>query len=158
MTIQTGDAAPNAEVFNSADNASFQLGSLTGKPAVLLFFPAVFSGVCDNEMCAFRDSLADYNSLGAQVVGISTDPTPAQREFVSKHSLEFPILSDIHHNAIKAYGLEFENFATINGFTVARRAAIVLDKNGKVAWTWLAESPGIEPPYDEVKAAVQALG
>lgn len=158
MTIKTGDSAPDAEVFNSADSASFQLSSLKGKPAVVLFYPAVFSGVCDTEMCNFRDSLSDYNDLGAQVVAISTDAPPAQREFVSKHGLQFPMLSDVHHNAIKAYGIEFTGFAKIPGFVVATRSVFVLDKDGKVSWSWLAESPGIEPPYEEVKAAAQALG
>ena len=157
MTIQIGDSAPDAAVFNSADNSPFKLSSLKGKPAVLLFFPATFSGVCDTEMCTFRDSMAAYNDLGAQVVAISIDPPPSQREFVSKHGLKFPVLSDLHHNAIKAYGLEFENFARIEGYSVARRSVVVQDKDGKVTWTWLAEAPGVQPPYDEVKAAVQAL-
>jgi peroxiredoxin len=157
MTIKKGDTAPDAKVFNAADNAPFQLASLKGKPTVVLFFPAVFSGVCDTEMCNFRDSLSAYNSLGAQVVAISTDAPPAQREFVKKHGLTFPILSDVHHNAIKAYGVEFTGFAKIEGFTVANRAVFVQDKSGKVAWSWVAPSPGNEPPYDEVKKAVSAL-
>ena len=158
MTIAVGDPAPDFSLVSTENNEPASLSDYKGKNVVLAFFPAVFSGVCDTEMCTFRDAMADYNNLDAQVIGISTDPPHAQREFVAKHGLEFPILTDLHHEAIKAYGLEFENFAGIDGFTVAHRAVVVIGKDGKVTWTWLADSPGNEPPYDQVESAVKALG
>ena len=32
-----------------------------------------------------------------------------------------------------------------------------VDANGKVAWCWLSDSPGDEPPYDEVMKATESL-
>jgi peroxiredoxin len=40
---------------------------------------------------------------------------------------------------------------------IARRSVFVIDKNGKVVYTWLADQPGVEPPYDQVQAAVQKV-
>lgn len=158
MPVTAGDRAPDFTILNSADMKPASLNDYKGKNIVLAFFPAVFSGVCDTEMCTFRDAMADYNNLDAQVIGISTDHPHSQREFVAKHGLQFPILSDLHGDAIKAYGVEFNNFAGVEGFTVANRAVVVINKDGNVAWTWLADSPGTEPPYDEVEGAVKALG
>lgn len=159
MTIAKGDKAPDFSLTNSTgENKPVSLSDYAGKNVVLAFFPAAFSGVCATELCTFRDSLAAYESLDAQVLAISVDPPLAQKTFAENNGLKFPVLSDLHHKVIKEYGLEFENFAGVPGYTTARRSVFVLDKDGKVNWSWLADSPGNEPPYDEVESAVKALG
>ena len=158
MTVAVGDTAPAFSLTNSADNQPVSLGDYAGKNVVLAFFPAAFSGVCQTELCTFRDSLASFESLNAQVLGVSTDPPMAQKAFADQNGVNFPVLSDLHHEAIKAYGVEFENFAGVDGYTAARRSVFVIGKDGKVSWQWLSDAPGNEPPYSEVEAAVQALG
>ena len=158
MGPSVGDKAPGFTIFNSADSAPVSLSDYAGKNVVLAFYPAAYSGVCDTEMCTFRDSLAEFNSLGADVLGISVDPPKANAHFAEENGLNFPILSDIHHEAIKAYGIEFDGFAGIEGYTVALRSVFVIDKSGNVAWSWITDSQGNQPPYDEVQAAVKALG
>jgi peroxiredoxin len=157
MTVTAGDTAPNFSLTNSADMKPISLADYQGKNVVLAFFPAAFSGVCKTELCTFSDSLASFESLDAQVIGISVDPPMAQKEFADQNGVKFPVLSDMHGKAIKDYGLEFENFAGVSGYTVARRSVVVIGKDGKVSWTWLADSPGNEPPYNDVEAAVKAL-
>ncbi len=158
MTVAVGDTAPGFTLTNSADNQPASLSDYAGKNVVLAFFPAAFSGVCQTELCTFRDSLASFESLDAQVLGISVDPPMAQKAFADQNGVNFPVLSDLHHDAIKAYGVEFGNFAGVDGYTAAQRSVFVIGKDGKVSWRWLADSPGNEPPYADVEAAVQALG
>lgn len=157
MTISVGETAPSFSLINSADNQPVSLSDYTGKNVVLAFFPAAFSGVCQTELCTFRDSLASFESLDAQVLGISIDPPMAQKAFADQNGVNFPVLSDLHGAAIKDYGVEFENFAGVSGYTAARRSVFVIGKDGKVSWEWLSDSPGNEPPYSEVEAAVRAL-
>ncbi|RUP46628.1 hypothetical protein BC936DRAFT_146708 [Jimgerdemannia flammicorona] len=57
-------------------NGEFQHVSLDdykGKFLVMVFYPADFTFVCPTELIAFSDRSADFNKLGAQVVGISVD-------------------------------------------------------------------------------------
>ena len=59
---------------------------------VLLFFPLAFTGVCMNEMCTIRDTLGEYEALGATVYGISVD-SPFTQEVMSKQeNINFKLL------------------------------------------------------------------
>ena len=51
-----------------------------------------------------------------------------------------------------------ENFAGMAGYDAAVRSVFVIGKDGTVRWNWVAEAPPVEPPYDEVKSQVAALG
>ena len=95
--------------------------------------------------------------VGAAVVGISVDSRFANAAFAAANNLEFPILSDHDRSTIKAWDLVFPDLAGMAGYDVARRSVYVLDADGKVAWCWLSDSPGDEPPYDEVMKATESL-
>jgi glutaredoxin-dependent peroxiredoxin len=156
MPLKVGDKAPDFTAVDW-DNKPFTLSSLKGKNVVLAFFPAAFSGVCDKEMCTFRDSLAELNRVNAQVVGISVDPRWSIKEFKTKHNLNFPLVSDWDRQVIKKYGVEWQNFGGMQGYSAATRSIFVLDKNGTVKWSWVTDQQGKEPDYAAVKAAVAAL-
>jgi peroxiredoxin len=49
---------------------------------------------CTPQSCAYRDSLAEFSSLGAAVVGISTQSAEEQQEFAEREHIPFPLLSD----------------------------------------------------------------
>ena len=150
-----GSKAPDFTL-NDSDNQPFTLNKLQGKNVVLAFFPAVFSGVCDKEMCTFRDSLAGLNQVNATVVGISADHRFGLKEFKAKHQLTFPLVSDWNREVIKKYGVEWPNFGGMPGYTAATRSVFVLDKHGTVRWSWVTDQQGKEPDYAAVKAAVAA--
>ena len=40
---------------------------------------------------------------------------------------------------------------------VATRSVFVVDGDGRVTYAWVAENPGILPPFDEIVEAVQAV-
>jgi peroxiredoxin len=157
VTLAVGDKAPNFTLVNSADMKPVSLSDYRGKNVVLVFFPAAFSGVCTEELCSFRDLMSGFDSLGAPVIGISTDPPFAQKAFAAQNGVKFPVLSDLHNKVIEAYGLEFHNFAKVEGYTAARRSVFVLDESGTVRWSWLSEVPTNLPNYSDVEAAVKAL-
>ncbi len=148
-----GNKAPDFSLVDTTRTVK-SLADFTGKKTVLAFFPAAFTGPCTNEMCAFRDSMAELNGLDAHVVGISVDGPFANAEFAAKNKLDFPLLSDYKLEVVNAYGVVLENFAGLEGYTTAQRAVFVLDADGVIRYKWVAESPGIEPDYTDVKAAL----
>lgn len=153
MALEVGQQAPDATLV-STDRKQVRISDLRGKTTVLAFFPAAFTGTCTKEMCRFRDDHGRLDALDAQVVGISADTPFVLAEWAKQHNLRQTMLSDFNHEAMRAYGVYDGNFAgLLNG--IARRSIFVLDKTGRLVYTWMADKPGLEPPYEEVEAAVQ---
>ena len=152
-----GSDAPDFTLFNNK-REKVTLSEQRGKNVVLAFFPAAFTGVCEKELCTFRDSLALFNDLDATVYGLSVDSPFANNAFAEKNQLNFPILSDYAREAVRAYGVAHDDFAGMPGYTAAKRSVFVIDKQGKIAYAWVADVPSQEPNYDEVQAAVRNLG
>ncbi|MGB0640640.1 MAG: peroxiredoxin [Myxococcota bacterium] len=147
-----GQPAPTFTLKNT-DREDVTLSDLRGQKVVLAFYPAAFTGVCEKEMCSFRDALSSFNDVNAAVFGISVDNPFTNGAFAAKNGINFPLLSDYSRETVKAYGIPFDNFAGLEGYTSANRAVFVIDENGNVAYEWIAPSLGTEPDYDEVKAA-----
>ncbi|MDP2315691.1 MAG: peroxiredoxin [Pseudomonadota bacterium] len=148
-----GTPAPAFSLFDTA-RQPVSLESLRGSKVVIAFFPAAFTGVCEKELCTFRDSLAELNGLNAKVVGISVDAPFSNAAFVAKNALTFPILSDYARAAVNAYGVAHADFAGMPGYVAAKRSVFVVDENGTVIYEWVAPNPGVEPDYAAVKAAL----
>ncbi len=155
MVITIGQKAPGFNLPDT-DKNMVSLDGLKGKNVVLLFFPAAFTGVCTKEMCQTRDELAAYNSMNAQVFGISVDMIFAQGEFKKAHQINFPLLSDFNKEAIKAYDVVNDNFSV--GFKgVAKRASFVIDKNGTIVFAEVLPNPGDYPNFEGIKKALESV-
>jgi peroxiredoxin len=157
MSVAVGSPAPNFDLFDNA-RQRVTLEGQRGKTVVLAFFPAAFTGVCEKELCSFRDSLAALNDLNATVLGVSVDAPFANKAFADKNGLNFPLLSDYAREAVRAYGIAHDDFAGLPGYTAAKRSVFVIDPEGVVRYAWVGPNPGVEPNYDEVKAAVAKIG
>jgi peroxiredoxin len=156
MSADVGQKAPQFTLVNT-DLKAMSLADFAGKNLVLAFYPAAFTGVCQKEMCTFRDGLNDFTSAKTAVVGVSVDSPFANKEFAAKNGLNFPLLSDITRDVIKQYGVVFNDLAGVKGFTVAKRAVFVIDRQGVIRYKWVAPEPKVEPNYAEVTAAVKKL-
>jgi peroxiredoxin len=139
------------------DRKAAKLSEMRGRPTVVAFFPGAFTGACQKEMCAFRDGLARFSALNAQVVGISVDQPWTLKVFADQNQLNFPLLSDFNRNAVKAFDVQDMNWGGGLLPGVAMRSVFVLDKDGVVRFVWVAPTQGTEPDYTAVEAAVQAV-
>ena len=157
MAADVGQKAPQFTLVNT-DLKTVSLSGFSGKNVVLAFYPAAFTGVCQKEMCTFRDALNDFTSANTAVLGVSVDSPFANKEFAAKNGLTFPLLSDITRDVIKQYDVVFNDLAGVKGFTVAKRAVFVIDRQGVIRYKWVAPEPKVEPNYAEVTAAVKKLG
>ncbi|MBW8706207.1 putative peroxiredoxin [Streptomyces sp. MBT84] len=100
---------------------------LVDGPVVLFFYPAALSRGCTAEACHFRDLAAEFAAVGARPVGISGDSVERQQEFAGRHTLGFPLLSDVD-------GTVRERFGVRRGFSVSptKRVTFVIDQDRKV--------------------------
>ncbi|MBI3580341.1 MAG: redoxin domain-containing protein, partial [Ignavibacteriales bacterium] len=110
MALKVGDKAPDFKLYDT-DRKERSLSEFLGKKTVLAFFPGAFTGTCTKEMCTLRDSMANLNSMNAQVVGISVDTPFSNKGFTEANKLTFPILSDYTRDVSKQYCGLVENFA-----------------------------------------------
>lgn len=78
---------------------------------------------CTPQSCAFRDLHGEIQALGAQIFGISTQPTEEQREAATRLHLPFPLLSDAALGLASALRLPtFE----VEGRRLLRRVTLIV--------------------------------
>ena len=155
MALKTGDKAPDFTLYDSEQKLR-SLSEFAGRKTVLAFYPGAFTGVCTKEMCTFRDSLSALSSLNAQVVGISVDAPFANKAFAAQNNLTFPLLSDFSREVSMKYGGVYDGFSGLKSYTASKRAVFIIDARGIVQYTWVSDSPGVEPPYEEINKALAA--
>lgn len=156
MPVSTGDIAPHFAL-PAAPGEIVDVGARIGeRPVVLLFFPLAFSSVCTDEMCVVRDDWDRWKELDAEVFGISVDSPFVTRRFRQELGLPFPLLSDFNHDVGAAYGVLYEEYFGLRG--VARRAALVVGTDGRIAYAWIGERDDVLPDFDAVREAVRAVG
>lgn len=153
MLFTVGTKAPEFKLYDT-DRKGRTLSEFLGKKTILAFYPGAFTGVCTKELCAFRDAMANFNNMNAQVIGISVDGPFANKAFAEQNRLTFPLLSDYTTEVSKKYGGVHEDFAGMKGYSASKRAVFILDKNGIVKYTWVSDNPGVEPPYEEINKAL----
>jgi len=104
QALKSGDRAPLIALQdqNGVERRSDQLA---GKALVLFFYPKDDTPGCTMEACAFRDSYADLQALGAEVWGVSGDNAGSHQRFASRHNLPYPLLVDQNNQLRKAFGV-----------------------------------------------------
>jgi glutaredoxin-dependent peroxiredoxin len=154
MNLQKGDRAIEFKL-PPKPKEEINLADYIGKEqVVLLFFPLAFSSVCTAEMCQMRDDWKQFELLGAKVFGISVDSPFVTDKFRQTENIPFPILSDFNKEVSKKYGVLQDDLMGLKG--VAKRAAFVIGKDGKIKYEWVTDNPGVQVKFDEIKAALTA--
>jgi peroxiredoxin len=156
MSLKKGDTVPDFKLFDT-ERKERSLKEFLGGKTVLAFYPGAFTGVCTKEVCRLRDSLATFNSLKANVIGVSVDSPFANKGFAEVNKLGFPLLSDFDRKVSKEVAGLYDGFGFVPGYTASKRSVFVLDAGAVIRWAWSTENPGEEPPYDEIERALGAF-
>jgi peroxiredoxin Q/BCP len=129
--LEVGDKAP-AFSLPDADGKPVKLSDFKGRKVVVYFYPAASTPGCTKQACDFRDSLAQLNEAGLDVIGISPDKPEKLAKFRDAESLTFPLLSDPDRSVLTAWGTFGEK--TMYGKTVhgVIRSTFVVDEKGKI--------------------------
>ena len=157
MAADVGSKAPEFTLPNQ-DRESVTLSAALAKgPVVLAFFPAAFSGVCQKELCTFRDGLLGglSNLTKAQVFGVSVDTFFALKAFAVEQKLSFPLLSDFNKDAIRAYDVYNPDMVGMKG--IAKRSVFVIGTDGVIRYKEVLEDARNEPDYQKLNAALAAV-
>ncbi len=149
LKLKEGDVAPG---FSAATNGGgrVSLADFKGKNVVLYFYPKDDTPGCTKEACAFRDHFAEFQKLGAVVLGVSTDPVKSHDKFVGKYKLPFTLLADEDKTIVGAYGVWGEKTFMWRKYTGTFRVTFLIGPDGRIKKIW----PKVKP--DEHAAEVLA--
>ena len=133
VTLSAGDMAPEWEAEAIGESGERSLGSaaLKGQAYVLYFYPKDNTPGCTTQACDFRDqSLAP---LGYKVIGCSPDSIRSHRNFQTKQSFSFDLVSDPEHTIAEAFGVwrEKKNYGRVYMGIV--RSTFVVDAEGVIS-------------------------
>lgn len=155
MALQVGQQAPDFTLRDS-DKQEVKLSDFKGKNVVLLFFPLAFTSVCTAELCSLRDNMISYNNANAQVLAVSVDSLFTLDKFKKEQGFNFPLLSDFNKEVSAAYGSLYQDFV-LDMKGVSKRAAFVIDKEGKVQHAEVLEDASKIPDFEAVQNVLKNL-
>jgi peroxiredoxin Q/BCP len=125
--LAVGSEAPVFDA-ETTDGARVALGDFRGRSAVvLMFYPQDDTPGCTAQMCAARDESAEYVAAGIARFGVNPGSLESHREFVSKYTLDFPLIVDRDGAIATAYGV-----MRPDGYT--GRATYLIDRDGRIAY------------------------
>lgn len=152
LSILIGHSAPDFSLPDQ-NGAFVSLADLQGSKSLLVFMPFPFTSVCDGEVCAIRDDIADLRDLNAAAAVITCHARPTNARWATEHGLDYPVLSDFwpHGEVSRAYGVFNEKLG------VAMRSTFVLDEEGIVRQIIATDSLGAAREHDAYAAALTAL-
>ena len=102
--------------------------NLNGKWSVVFFYPKDESPGCTLQSCSFRDKYEEFNDLGVQIFGVSSDSVSSHRKFKEKHNLQYSLLSD--KGGILAKNLRLKK----NLGLIAARVTLIINPEGIIIY------------------------
>jgi len=155
MKLSIGDKAPSFSL-RSSDKNEVNLSDFQGKNVVLLFFPLAFTGVCTAELCSVRDNMKRYESLNAEVMGISVDSLFTLEKYKEIEGYNFTLLSDFNKEVSRAYGSLYEDFV-LDMKGVSKRSAFVIDSKGTIRYAEVLEDAGQQPNFAAILESLDGI-
>jgi peroxiredoxin (alkyl hydroperoxide reductase subunit C) len=158
MTARVQMAAPDfrAQAMWNGEFKEIGLSDFKGRFVVLFFYPLDFTFVCPTEILAFSDRLAEFEKIGASVVGASVDShfthlawwkTPRDDGGIA--GTRYPLLADLTKKIATDYGVLLDG-------GVALRGLFVIDPKGIIRQIVINDLP-IGRSVDETLRVIQAI-
>ena len=152
--LQPGDKAPDFAL-PSDDGGDIRLADLGGHAVVLYFYPKDDTSGCTSEAKGFTEAQADFDALGAVVVGVSKDSVKSHGKFRQKYGLSVRLGSDVEGEMIQRYGVWVEKSMYGRKYMGIERATFLIDSSGVIQKVWRKVS--VTGHVQEVLAAVRGL-
>lgn len=144
-----GDLAPDFSLLGT--EGEFTLSRHLGTPLCLAFYPGDFSPVCTMQLRDYSAHQDQFSLLGAQVIGISSQPRDLHEAFRASAGITVPLLSDLDQEVAARYGV-------LGPLGFYRRAVFVLDASHRIAYRHISRAGLSYQPSTALLAALGAAG
>lgn len=149
MSLSVGQTAPDFALKDQSQK-EIKLSDFAGKKkVVLVFYPLDWSPVCTNEHACFVNDMKQFETLDAEVLGVSVDSVWSHKAYAEKMHISYSLLADFHPKG--AMSEKYGVYLPEKGIT--GRAIFIIDKGGKVAWSKNYDIP-VVPDVKEVATAL----
>src|SRR5438270_9120528 len=156
-----GQPAPDFNMASTKNieklNENVKLSDYRGKWLVMIFYPLDFTFVCPTELTAFSDRYEDFEGIGADVIGVSTDSVFSHRAWINTprdkggvEGLKYPLASDITKKVASDFGVLIEDKG------IALRGLFVVDPEGTLRYAVIHDL-NIGRSAEETLRVIQAL-
>lgn len=119
-----------ATAFHQGKFVELTEASVKGKWSVFFFYPADFTFVCPTELGDLADSYADFQKLGVEIYGISTDTHFAHKAWhdtsATIKKITYPLIGDPTGALSRNFGVMIEEAG------LAERGTFVMDPKGVI--------------------------
>jgi thioredoxin-dependent peroxiredoxin len=112
------------------------LADFAGRKLVLYFYPRADTSGCTKEAMDFSRLKGAFNRAGADILGVSADPVPAQDAFKAKYKLAIALASDEKHRMLEAYGVWQEKSMYGRKFTGIVRTTFLIGPDQRIVRVW----------------------
>ena len=149
--LPAGTSAPDFSLYSTPDQ-TVKLSEFRGQPVVLAFYPADWSPVCGDQMALYNEMLSEFQTFGAELLGISVDGSWCHAAFSRDRKLHFPLLADFEPKGAVArlYGVYRQGEGT------CERALFVIDADGVIQWSYVSPV-GVNPGAEGILSALEEL-
>jgi thioredoxin-dependent peroxiredoxin len=134
--LAPGDRAPDFSALAVGgpykDGQTIKLSDLRGKTVVLYFYPKDDTPGCTAQACGIRDRYEPFLEAGASLFGVSVDSAESHRNFIAKHNLPFPLISDEGHHIVENYGVWVEKKKEGRTYMGTERSTFVIRPDGRI--------------------------
>ena len=117
-----------------------------------MFYPLDWSPVCTNEHACFVNDMRSFDTLDAEVLGVSVDSIWSHKAYADKMGIHYSLLADFHPKG--AMSEKYGVYLSEKGIT--GRSIIIVNKQGDVAWIKHYDIP-VVPDIKEVAAALSQV-
>jgi len=128
-----GKPAPDFTLPSSTGEAVSLKSFKNKKTVVLYFYPKDDTPGCTKEACGFRDLTAEFEKVGAVILGVSNDPVDSHVKFREKFKLPFELLADEDAAVSKAYGVYKKKNLYGKSYLGIERTTFIIDRTGRIA-------------------------
>lgn len=103
-----GECIPTIKI-PATDGKLFDLNaSITQKPTILVFYRGGWCPFCNKELSGLQTIQEDLVKQGYQIIAISTDSPENLSKSITKHKLNYTLLSDADLNVSKQFGIAYQ--------------------------------------------------
>lgn len=148
--LQVGDPAPAFDALDQ-DGNPHRLADYAGRNLVLYFYPKDNTPGCTNQACSLRDSMADLQKAGIDVLGVSINHAASHRKFIDKYTLPFNLLVDEDHSLQDLYGVWGLKKFMGREYDGTHRTTFCINGEGRIAA--IIRKPKVKEHAAEVLAA-----
>jgi len=156
-----GRPAPDFDMASTKNieklNENTKLADYKGRWVVLLFYPLDFTFVCPTELTAFSDRYDEFEGIGADIIGVSTDSVYSHRAWIKTprdkggvEGLKYPLAADATKQVAQDYGVLIEDKG------IALRGLFIIDPEGILRYK-VVHDLNIGRSAEETLRVIQAL-